>query len=445
MRVLRHKFVGLFDRESVVNTSFVTKHNLNVFQPLQIKQFPQKQSTVAKMPLNLKRNVRQLVWDLPTPPNPPTPLLPRDIPDNVTRVIFYDVVGSILADAFPPTVKYIDLSRFQGGVQPGALPEGLERLHIGDVNPLLAGVIPESVLTLTLGHSFDQQFKLPSNLEEFNMGHQFDQPIELPHSLKRLRMGDSFNQQIELPDGLQELTIGRSFKQPIELPDSLDRLIIEGRYDQRIELPRGLRHLVVRGIFPHDIAYSPDLQSVTVTDQIPSGLPDDLDTLIISNVYTIDSARLPKGLKRLQINSVFKGVIPKLPYGLRTLIIQGNPEEITPGTLPDSLRELNLGQNYMACLKNGVLPDNLEKLTLSSSLSSHYKGLVVPRGLRCLAIPKGMYEIPQQLLREGLDTLIIPAESDMTQIDGAILPRSMKQIYKPPTVDLLGRPDILLL
>ena len=195
-------------------------------------------------------------------------------------------------------------------------------LHANFNKPIVAGVWPWSLKSLTFGHNFDQAIAvgvLPESLKSLTFGRSFNQAIAagvLPGSLKSLTFGVWFNQPIAakvLPGSLTSLTFVGWFNQPIAvgvLPGSLKSLTLGRNFNQAIAvgvLPGSLTSLTFGEWFDQPIAVGVlpgSLTSLTFgnwfNQSINNGvLPESLRTLIFSNRYrvSIDARNLPALVK----------------------------------------------------------------------------------------------------------------------------------------------------
>lgn len=142
-----------------------------------------------------------------------------------------------------------------------SLPSSLKYLHHSDpFNLPLDKTVPPSIVSLSLGNSFNQPLtSLPLSLRTLKFGKSFDQNVDsLPHSITKLNLGKNFDQPINsLPPSLRSLSLGIFFDHPLDkLPKSLSSLTVYGNdYDLQhlthlssLKLKKGMIEKIPRGV-----------------------------------------------------------------------------------------------------------------------------------------------------------------------------------------------------
>jgi hypothetical protein len=99
---------------------------------------------------------------------------------------------------------------------------------------LVKGELPDSLLRLTFGYSFNQivaKGVLPASLTQLTFGSQFNKQLRkgvLPASIKQLTFGSQFNKQLRkgvLPASIKQLNLDSNFTRALtNLPRSLLKL-----------------------------------------------------------------------------------------------------------------------------------------------------------------------------------------------------------------------------
>ncbi|GAM21529.1 hypothetical protein SAMD00019534_047040 [Acytostelium subglobosum LB1] len=162
------------------------------------------------------------------------------LPSSLTSLTLGPITES-LAGSLPESLTYLSLNShlddepefireaFSPG--PGALPQSLRSLSIGNWFNYNIDTLPQGLTSLTFGDCFNSPLPspLPPSLVTLELGCDFNHPIDqvLPHSITSLRFGTYFNQVLirPLPDSLTSLHLGHYFSQTIEpLPSSLTSL-----------------------------------------------------------------------------------------------------------------------------------------------------------------------------------------------------------------------------
>ncbi|GAM23709.1 hypothetical protein SAMD00019534_068840, partial [Acytostelium subglobosum LB1] len=324
-------------------------------------------------------------------------------------------------DQLPPSLKTLELGDHFKTYSEDAnrrMPTTITSLSLGDIynDPLLPGLLPPSLISLTLGARFDQRIgerSLPLTLETLKIGMNYTQEFGLevlPPSLTSLSFDrySLYNKEFMpgvLPNQLQSLTLGKHYNQMFRvgsLPPELTRLSISQTYDSKYNqefqpgvLPASLHILTLghsfkqsirRGILPNSLT---EIEAPMNGDQViePGALPNSLISLTILNRPEITVGMLPNSLQSLYITEQFPGVIPvgALPESLTMLSFDSCTiinDPIQPGTLPSSLKTLNIGP-YMHRIKQGILPSALTSLTFIGCNKEFQPG-VLPSSITAL-------------------------------------------------------------
>ncbi|GAM28394.1 hypothetical protein SAMD00019534_115700, partial [Acytostelium subglobosum LB1] len=277
------------------------------------------------------------------------------------------------------------------------LPHSLTQLNFGDhykasIGP---GTLPTSLLYLTFGQAYNQPLAvdvLPYSLTYLAFGAFYDQHIGinvLPERLRTLFFGNDFNKPLshqgQLPDTLTNLTFGQQFKSallPGQLPQSLTRLSLYNYYTKEIgpnTLPQSLTWLSLGKNFNHMLE--------------PGVLPNTLTSLTFGENFNKQIVRgaLPPSLTFLKFGVYFNQYLESpltakmLPSQLTKLTYTGN-QPISPGTLPESITELMLGNKFNQPLLQGVLPASITRLGIGEGFFQHRSNVCLPPNLKYLSI-----------------------------------------------------------
>ncbi|KAG5191943.1 hypothetical protein JKP88DRAFT_160059, partial [Tribonema minus] len=324
-----------------------------------------------------------------------------------------DSFDAALPAVLPRTLRELYLgNRFNA---PLTLPPGLNLLAIGDRYPhrLDLAALPLKKLYLRVGRcSCDCCFShalgplpaalrildlstcamynhalssLPDTLRELRLDSDFDQPLpQLNACLEVLALGDAFDAALPavLPRALRELHWGNGFNAPLTLPPRLKVLTIGISYTHRLDLAAlSLKELRVGRSYANAL---PPLEVLTLSsggymrlNLTLGALPHSLETLDTTCFANFSSAlgQLPESITCLNLGASFNQALEALPAALTELRIHngtpwGNCSFNKPlGTVPPSLRTLDLDQ---CCRFNhllGRLPRTLRKLRLGAAFN----------------------------------------------------------------------------
>ncbi|KAM9985840.1 hypothetical protein ACTFIZ_002139 [Dictyostelium cf. discoideum] len=262
-------------------------------------------------------------------------------------------VGSL-----PKSLKKLNINSYKKKIELGVLPEGLETLYIsGETQEAFeVGVFPSSITFLDFGH-FSKSVKklkvgvLPISLKIFSFPPIYSFEIEeglLPNSLELLNLSKHFNQIITktlLPNKLVRLSFGGSFNSPI-LPNTL---------------PETLNCLLFNSVFNQEID--------------PFCFPNSIETIFLFSGFNkpLKAGCWPTSLKKLHLGSSFDSYIEPfaLPQSLESLTIEGSFNKyFEPNTLPPSLLSIKLPSLYDKEI-DIILP-NLTNLLIGKAYHSKY-------------------------------------------------------------------------
>ncbi|KAN0015293.1 hypothetical protein ACTFIU_008018 [Dictyostelium citrinum] len=153
-----------------------------------------------------------------------SPLSVGVIPDSVKVIIFGDSFNQILS--------------------PEIIPNSVKTIKFGNSfnQPIVAETFPESTNTILFGHSFNQPIDknvIPEFVKTIIFGDSFNHSIEnLPDGIIDLKFGGSFNCELTELSELEYLVLGNGFKKINYdlLPNTLKRLVYHGEIDVKLGL-----------------------------------------------------------------------------------------------------------------------------------------------------------------------------------------------------------------
>ncbi len=153
----------------------------------------------------------------------------------------------------PPSVQSLILPHSFN--RPIILPSSLTYLGFDDTfDPSIFNqplVLPNTLKKLHLSARFNQPVILPEGLKTFNMGENFNHPLILPKSITNLEMGNNFNHPLLLHEGLVSVTFGRLFNRPVVCPRSLTYLTLGRVFSRHVDLSNIITLTVHNPIFEH--------------------------------------------------------------------------------------------------------------------------------------------------------------------------------------------------
>eukprot|EP01133_Synstelium_polycarpum_P010744 gene10744-12508_t len=282
-----------------------------------------------------------------------------NLPQSLTSLSFNCYNEIIPVGAFPSTITYLDLGNyFNQSLLPGMLPSTLLHLRIGldfdqklshplpatlvhltlqgYVQPLDKGILPNGLLSLTLGGMLMNRLDpeaLPQSLKHLHLAN-YMYPIHsgfissprsiLPDSIEHLTLGGYFNNHLppgSLPPRLRSLDLGSSFNFPLApgaLPLTLQHLGLGHNFDQPLtdNLITSLTSLSLHATTFQRFSTSPpkSLQSITILQQpgqhpIPHDIIDRINKFLDLGI-TIDTASV--SLRKIDHNcllTIAQGVV----------------------------------------------------------------------------------------------------------------------------------------
>jgi hypothetical protein len=317
------------------------------------------------------------------------PIKKRNIPNNVTHIIFGDEFNQEIK-YFPPKLKSIKFGSSYN--KPIYLPAGIEEVEFGNEFNQYIDFLPESIKVLKFGPKFNSNIRsYPPNLETLEFGDDYNKSINnLSPKLKKLVLGFGYNQFIErLPKNLLylEFNFDTYFEQAIcNLPANLHTLIIKNSYlgqmmpdpkywqlkhcsTPELKLPNSLRILELR-MYLEFIKLPDQIEKVILNGFINGEInfPDSVSHLEIGFGYNYPIKKLPKKLQVLkffnQRNNQTNHPLPELPPDLRILHLDNNYNNYID-KFPSGLKKLTLGNKFNQKLDN--LPNGLEELFIGKS------------------------------------------------------------------------------
>ncbi|MEO8770402.1 MAG: SdrD B-like domain-containing protein [Ferruginibacter sp.] len=184
------------------------------------------------------------------------------------------------------------------------------------------------------------------------------------------------------------------------LPPSLERLIFNyhaGGALQQSVLPASLRY-------------------ISITDQsgitFPAGLPNSLDTLIITMTGYTYLPALPASLRYLECDNNYLISLPDLPASLKYLSCSNNSDLSTLPVLPASLETLNARLNSLTTIPN--FPNSLKTVDVGGNLLTSLPQL--PASLTSLDCSFNPYLYCLPAVPSGTNGLVITVNENTTCI-----------------------------
>ncbi|GAM20833.1 hypothetical protein SAMD00019534_040080 [Acytostelium subglobosum LB1] len=349
-------------------------------------------------------------------------------------------------------------------IKPGTLPTSITKLQLGDLfNQQLnkPNMIPSSLVTLKFGRNFNQPLvidMLPTSITKLRFGESFNQPIPfgaLPSSLLTLSFSYAFIQTIQprsLPPSLTNLDFNRprggtinltltlvmpKFKQPLPLeigtiPSSVHTLNLPRWYHpvqiHQDYLPASLKHLTInydsvakqRELGPdalprtlETLKLGQSSSVIIITTTTPGSLPDTLVELDVG-VHTsapIQFDKLPL-LRSLTLGQKYRHsvFVGTLGSSLTSLSIKNNH---VLESFPMSLTSLVLGAEYFAPINPGALPSSLTTLELGNKFFYSLSNGVLPSSLRSLSLGSSYFH--DTVLPDSLTHLTLSSFEQITK------------------------------
>ena len=337
----------------------------------------------------------------------------HSFPPNLVYLQFHNFHGEI--DSFPSKLQTLIFGPWFNRTFAN-IPYGLKYLDIGGSPNCKFESLPSTITTLIMSQSNSEITSLPQSLIHFEQRNEFKGDIRiLPRSIKTLSLGvykEDYNGL--LPESVLKLTIGRcdeglirnlpngirvlTFKsvkaEIIQFPLRLKELSIESKYLHPLtNLPQGLLYLRLMSFYEHELDFLPksligfyfqyyrshgeegyahqldnlplnlkkaflDVGFITELDYLPDHI-----THLTLGLYNQSLDNLPSTLTTLIFNShsKFNQRLDHLPKDLKWLVM---PSEYNQPLdyLPNGLLWLELGNRFLKALK--FLPQSLKVLTM---------------------------------------------------------------------------------
>nr|QFG73740.1 MAG: FNIPrepeat containing protein [Megaviridae environmental sample] len=238
------------------------------------------------------------------------PLTWNTVPPLVRLELSVEFNQEIPPHVLPKTLKRLILGRdFNHPLHVHSLPENLEYLEFGYSgvfnHPIAPNVFPKSLLKLVMCDNFNHSLSgvLPENLVSLTMGCYFDQPLDgLPNSLRELTLGSFYSRQLDILPPLRYLKFNGYYNTPLvhKLPNTLTHLTMGCYFNRELIpfLPDSLTHLIVGYYFNQDL----------------TGLPNNLQHLTLGLYWC--ACDLPQSLTHLVYCGIDKPPIDILPPNL---------------------------------------------------------------------------------------------------------------------------------
>ncbi len=149
------------------------------------------------------------------------------------------------------------------------IPEGIEKLRLGNGYNQSINNLPSSITSIFIGKKFDNSIdNLPGNVKKivFMQSGLFNKPIDyLPQGLEYLVLPNSFNYPLNnLPNSLKILELGDNFDKELNnLPDSIEKLVLSNNYEKEIKrFPKSLRILVISNNYRYSLPNSIEIRKM---------------------------------------------------------------------------------------------------------------------------------------------------------------------------------------
>lgn len=303
-------------------------------------------------------------------------LEPGSIPGNVKYLIM-NYSNPLLKGLIPNSVTHLCMcGGFSHSIELGAIPSSVMVLNLGFYSqPLTIGMIPNSVTTLVLrGFGFIQHFEseaLPSSLTHLIGYPDIESThIRLPSTLTHL---EPLWVPESLPNTITHLTLA-SFEQALP-PGFIPQSVTHIKFGDDYNLP------IVPGMLPQRLIHL-EFGS-RYTQPVPAGvLPNSITHLIFGHSFDepLDRVWLPASLLLLELGARYSKPITlqSIPASLNTLIISKYslaPTAIfVTRSLPESLKHLIVrveGNPFP-----GLLPDRFQHIPLQTSVTMVHEDLV---------------------------------------------------------------------
>lgn len=233
--------------------------------------------------------------------------------------------------------------------------------------------LPDSIVYINTGYSFNNTIVLPNNLKTLVFGDEFNQLVILPCSIEYLVFGWDFDQKICLEHciHLKTLHFGKSFNQDVILPCSIEHLVFGEMFNKTVSLPLGIQTIEFGDYFNQMVCLK-DLNCLT--DLVfgwefnqPVRLPDNLTHLTLGYGF-VQPIVLPKKLLYLSMYGQFSngmGSRVLLPESVECLVLNSN-DEFVVDNLPCGLKRIVLGYNFTIRLDN--LPNSVQDICFTNGL-----------------------------------------------------------------------------
>ena len=285
------------------------------------------------------------------------PLLPDEIPDYVTHVVFANNFNRPLNQNIPNSVTHVRFGKeFNLQLRSGDLPPCLTHLTFGEKFNMKIGkgIIPKSVKSLRFGDLFQQDLypTIPNSVTFLQLSYFYHKTIwdgDIPNSVTRLHFGvpdDRVNKKkikfwwkafdyyseidipdysIVIPDSVTSLTLGYFFNAKLN-KENISSSLKELEFGERFN----------RKIYNHD-------------------LPSSLIDLTFGKAFNqkINPGGIPNSVKSLEYGEDFAQPINK--------------------SIPDSVTHIKFGRSFNVAIEKDDIPDSVTHLQLGVEFNKHKK------------------------------------------------------------------------
>ncbi|KAN0000492.1 hypothetical protein ACTFIZ_000925 [Dictyostelium cf. discoideum] len=290
-------------------------------------------------------------------------------------------------------LKYLSVWDFNGDIEKGFLPEGLETLNIFNKNNFnfQVGSLPKSLKKLYI-FSYNKKIKLgvlPEGLETLYLSGETKKAFDVgvfPSSITYLGF-DYFSKSMEklkvgvLPISLKTFSFPSIYSFEIEeglLPNSIETL----------NLPKHFNQIITKTLLPNKLVRL-DFGESFNSPILPNTLPETLNSLSFGFAFNqeIDPFCFPNSIESI----FFKG---------------GFNKPLKVGCWPTSLKNLFLGTSFDSDIEPFALPQSLQCLSIEGPFNKYFEPNTLPLSLLSIKLPS-LYNKEIDIILPNLTNLLI--------------------------------------
>ncbi len=271
----------------------------------------------------LMNNIKELVIDSYSYPE----VIETDENDKNDNYIF----------VIPPRLKKLTIKSIYQKINIIHIPETVEYIEIGSMDPLFAPIFPY----------------FPRNLKHLHIGYLYNKKIPtFPDSLCTLDIIEYRHILTSFPKNITYLSLNTAYvDKTIKLPDSIEYLYLAVYMEGGMinKLPRNLKFLHLKidtffgCVFPKIPKHINTLKILTHTDIIFKKYPRSLRKLLFVHDYSrymaVELPHFPKNLRHIHIPPYYNKKLQSLPKHLNTFAI-GIHYNVMQLKLPKSVKKL---------------------------------------------------------------------------------------------------------